>query len=213
MKVASPSLSRSGRKAQAERNDGRILDAARKVFLANPNAPMAAVAEEAQVGISALYLRYRSKDHLLRHLCLEGLHRYIKETETALDDRGDVWMAYSAFMRRIVEADTHALVLRLAGKFKPSKELYHVAAKSQGLTVKLFDRVKAAKMIRPDIGVVDIALIFEQLAAVQLGDPPKTAQLRQRYLALILDALRDSNAAPLPGPQPDWPDINTRWDR
>jgi AcrR family transcriptional regulator len=213
MKAAFPSPSTSGRKAQAKRNDERILGAARKVFLANPHAPISAVAAEAGVGISALYRRYRSKDELLRRLCSEGLKIYIAETEAALADRGDVWMAYSGFMRRIVEADTHSLVLRLAGTFKPRRDLYREAAKSQKLTVKLFERVKATGAIRSDIEVVDIALIFEQLAAVQIGSPRRTTQLRLRYLALILAALRASSSAQLPGPPPDWKDINSRWDR
>lgn len=165
------------------------------------------------MGISALYLRYRNKDELLRRLCSDGLQRYIAETEAALADRGDVWIAYSGFMRRIVEADTHSLVRRLAGTFKPSKELYREAARSQELTIKLFERVKAVGAIRSDVEVVDIALIFEQLAAVQIGSPRRTAQLRQRYLALILDALRAPNNESLPGPPPDWKDINSRWDR
>jgi AcrR family transcriptional regulator len=202
----------SGRQVQARRNNARIMQAARSVFLANPDAPISAVAKEAGVGISALYLRYRGKDELLRRLCAEGLQTYIAEAETALNEREDVWIAYSSFMRRIVDADTHALVLRLAGKFKPSRELYRLAAKSQGLTVKLFERVKAAKQIRSDIGVVDIALVFEQLAAIQIGDPDKTAHLRRRHLALSLDALRCKNAAPLPGPRPEWSDVNERWD-
>ena len=213
MKAPSPPSSTSGRKAQAKRNDERILHAALKIFLANPDAPISTVAAEAGVGISALYLRYRDKDELLRRLCSDGLQRYIAETEAAIADRGDVWIAYSGFMRRIVEADTHSLVRRLAGTFKPSKELYREAARSQELTVKLFKRVKAAGAIRSDIEVVDIALIFEQLAAVQIGSPRRTAQLRQRYLALILDALRAPNNKALPGPPPDWKDLNSRWDR
>jgi AcrR family transcriptional regulator len=207
------STATSGRKAQAKRNDERILDAARKVFLANPDAPVSAVAAEAGVGISALYLRYRRKEDLLRRLCSDGLQRYIAEAEAALSDRGDAWTVYCRFMRRIVDADTHSLVIRLAGTFKPSKALYLEAAKSQALTVKLFERVKAAKAIRSDVVVVDIALIFEQLAAVQIGSPRRTAQLRQRYLALILAALRAPTNEPLPGPPPDWKDINSRWDR
>jgi AcrR family transcriptional regulator len=213
MKATSSASPASGRKAQAKRNDERILTAARKVLLANPDAPISAVAAEAGVGISALYLRYRSKDELLRRLCSDGLQRYIAETEATLADRGDVWMAYSDFMRRIVEADTHSLVLRLAGTFKPSKELYREAAKSQELTIKLFERVKAAKAIRSDVEVADIALLFEQLAAVQVGDTRRTAELRQRYLALILDALRAPGTQPLPGPPPGWRDINSRWDK
>src|ERR1700730_6887879 len=43
----------SGRRAQAARNDDLILDAAREVFIADPGAPISAVAERAGVGISA----------------------------------------------------------------------------------------------------------------------------------------------------------------
>jgi AcrR family transcriptional regulator len=202
----------SGRRAQARRNDARILNAARKVLLANPEASVAAVAAEAGVGMSALYLRYRSKDELLRRLCSEGLQGYIAEAEKALADGGDVWIAYCGFMRRVVEADTHSLVLRLAGAFKPGKELYRQAAQAQRLTVRLFARVKAAGSIRADIEVGDIALLFEQLAAVRIGSPRRTAQLRLRYLGLIFDALRIAPTSQLPGPPPDWKDLNSRWD-
>jgi AcrR family transcriptional regulator len=63
----------SGRRKQAARNDGIILDAARAVFVADPTAPIAAVAERAGVGISALYRRHGSKEDLLRRLCGDGL--------------------------------------------------------------------------------------------------------------------------------------------
>jgi AcrR family transcriptional regulator len=201
-----------GRKAEARLNDGRILEAARRVFLANPKAPISAVASEAGVGVSALYLRYRSKEELLRRLCSDGLKLYIAEAEAALADDQDPWTAYAGFMQRIVDADTHSLVLKLSGKFKPGKALFQEAAKAQELNVRLFERTKAAGVIRADVGVVDIALLFEQLAAVQIGDPRRTVQLRRRYLALILDALRAPAAKTLPGPPPVWPEVNNRWD-
>jgi AcrR family transcriptional regulator len=211
MKMPSTSSPRTRRTAQATINDERILDAARRVFLQNPNAPIASVAAEAGMGISALYLRYRSKERLLRQLCLEGLRRYIAETEGALADPREIWVVYSDFMRRIVDADTHSLVLRLAGTFKPTKELRLEAARSQELTIELFARVKSTGFFRADVEVVDIALIFEQLAAIQIGGQRRTAQLRHRYLALTLDSLRSPVTSPLPGPPPSWEEINSRW--
>src|SRR5260370_31279612 len=74
----------SGRQAEAARNDQRILDSARAVFVADPGAPITAVAKHAHVGISALYTRYSSKEELLRPLCTDGLLIRVKETQPAL---------------------------------------------------------------------------------------------------------------------------------
>ena len=74
----------SGRRREAARNDIEILAAAREVFLADPSAPISAVADRAKVGISALYRRYASKDDLLRELARDGLVRYITELDRAL---------------------------------------------------------------------------------------------------------------------------------
>jgi AcrR family transcriptional regulator len=202
----------SGRRAEAARNDWLIMDAAREVFVADPAAPIAAVAKRAGVGIGALYRRYASKEELLRRLCAEGLRQYIATIEDALaQDDGDPWSAFTEFMRRIVDADTHSLTLRLAGTFSPTEELNREAARAQELNVRLLERTKAAGAIRPDIEVSDLSLLFEQLAAVRVADEERTRQLRHRYLALILDALRISSGSPLPGPPPDWEEISRRW--
>jgi AcrR family transcriptional regulator len=202
----------SGRRAQAARNDQVILEAAREVFVADPGAPVSAVAQRAGVGISALYRRYASKEELLRWLCLEGLHRYIAAAEAAIADEGDAWTAFSSFMRRVVEADTHSLTLSLAGTFTPIPELYREATRAQELNVRLFERARSAGAIRSDLEVDDLAFLFEQLAAIRVDDRERTSQLRQRYLALVLDGLRGGSAAPLPGPAPSWAEIGGRWD-
>ncbi|HXM55262.1 MAG TPA: helix-turn-helix domain-containing protein [Candidatus Dormibacteraeota bacterium] len=202
----------SGRQAQAARNDRVILEAARAVFIDDPEAPISAVAERAGVGISALYRRYASKEELLRRLCREGLERYIAAVEAALADEGDAWDAFAGFMRRAVDAETHSLTLRLAGTFAPTEDLYREAARAQELNELLFARVRGAGAIRADIEVDDIALLLEQLAAIRVGDGARTRELRRRYLALVLDGLRaPSSEGPLPGPPPTWKEVTERW--
>lgn len=201
----------SGRRAQAARNDQRVLDAARAVFTADPGAPIAAVAERAGVGISVLYRRYRSKDELLQRLSLEGLQHYVAEAEAALADEGDRWEAFARFMRRCVEAGTGALTVRFVGSFPATEELYRLGRKANELTQQLLERSKAAGVLRDDIAVGDVSLLFEQLQAVRVGDERRAAELRQRYLALILDALHMPSAAPLPGPAPNWDEISGRY--
>jgi AcrR family transcriptional regulator len=202
----------SGRRAQAARNDALILEAAREVFVADPGAPIAAVAERAGVGIGALYRRYPSKEDLLRQINAEALQRYIATAEAALADEGDPWRVFADFMRRIVDADTHSLTLRLAGTFTPTDELTREAAKAQELNVRLFERTRAAGAIRSDIEVGDITLLLEQLAAVRVAGEERTRQLRHRYLALLLDALHASSGTQLPGPPPGWEEISRRWE-
>src|SRR5213079_911937 len=91
----------SGRQAEAARNDQRILDSARAVFVADPGAPITAVAKHAGVGISALYTRYGSKEELLRKLCTDGLTVFVAETEAALErlrQGQDRWQVFADYM-------------------------------------------------------------------------------------------------------------------
>lgn len=201
----------SGRRAQAARNDRRILDAAREVFVADPQAPISAVAERAGVGISALYRRYGSKEELLRRLCAEGLRIYIAAAEDALADERDPWDAFTEFMRRVVDADTHSLTLRLTGTFTPTDELSREAARSQELSARLLERTKDGGAVRSDIETGDISMVLEQLAAVRVVDERRTRQLRHRYLALVLEALQTPSGSALDGPPPSWEEISRRW--
>jgi AcrR family transcriptional regulator len=209
--MSAASTPMSGRRAEAARNDQRILDAARAVFVADPGAPIAAVAEHAGVGISALYRRYASKEELLRRLCGDGLVAYIAAAEEALADDGDPWEAFVRFMRRIVDADTHSLTSRLAGRFTPTDELNRDAATAQELNERLVERTRAAGAIRDDLDVNDLSMVFEQLASIRLGDEDRTHQLRHRYLALLLEAMRGPSSSSLPGPPPTWQEITARW--
>ena len=202
---------RPGRQAEAARNDQLILDAARAVFIADPDAPVSEVAKRAGVGIAALYRRYPSTEDMLRKLSADGLNRYIAEAEAALADDRDPWTAFAAFMERIVAADTHSLTQRLAGTFTPTEDLYRDAARAQELNVALFERAREAGAVRPGMVVDDIAWVLEMVAAIRLRDGQRTGELRARYLALLLDGLRAPGPDPLPGPPPTWAEIGERW--
>lgn len=202
-----------GRQAQAAHNDELILQAAREVFLADPEAPVSAVAARAGVGIGALYHRYASKEDLLRTLCRDGQLIYLAEARRALEGGGDPWAAFTGFLRRIVAASTHGLTVRLAGTFEPTAEQMALAEQMRELGTELFERTRASGQLRPDISWLDVEYLMELLARVQLGDASRTAELRQRHLAVILDGLRSTGPTPLPGRPPTWPEQTERWVR
>jgi AcrR family transcriptional regulator len=203
----------SGRRAQARRNDPLIRQAAREVFTAHPEAPMSAVAARAGVGISALYRRYANKEDLLRQVARDGLHQYLDIAEAAANDDRDAWTSFADFMGRLLEAQTVAITMNLAGTFAPDEELYAMSMRAAELNEAIVERTKRSGSLRGDIAVDDLSLILEQVSSVRLGDGRRTQQLRQRYLELFLEGLRSTGADLLPGPPPEPDELASRWSR
>ena len=200
-----------GRQAEAARNDGRILDAALAVFIEDPGAPIARVADRAGVGISALYRRFPSKEALLQHLGVEGLRSYIAAVERALDDDGDPWSAFVEFMEHGVEAETSIMTVRFAGQYAPTPKLHQLRRDAYTATEALVARSQAAGALRADVGPGDIPLLFEQLQGIRGNSHEETLALRHRHLRLLLDALHLTTAAPLPGTAPTEPELSARY--
>jgi AcrR family transcriptional regulator len=200
----------SGRRAEAARNNELILAAAREVFIADPSAPISAVAARAGVGIGALYRRYESKEELIRVLCFQGLSNYVAVAEEAVAIE-DPWASFVHLMEGLVEASVHSLTIRLAGRFTPTDDFVPLVQRAERLNEELLGRAKSAGVVRPDLEVDDISLLLEQLAAIRVGDPQRTAQLRRRYLALQLEALRAPARGELPGPPPQPEELAVRW--
>ncbi|WP_327110617.1 TetR/AcrR family transcriptional regulator [Nocardia sp. NBC_01730] len=199
-----------GRKAQAARNDGLILEAARAVFLADANAPIAAVAEHAGVGISALYRRYPSKEVLLRTLCHEGLRRYNTEADAALED-SDGWRGLVGFLERVVDADVHSLTVHLAGTFTPDESILSDVMHSGEVTEEIVRRAHATGKLRGGVNPQDLGLILESCSAVVLPGRERTAQLRRRVLTMLVAGLAADGD--LPGPPPEAGEFAWRWER
>jgi AcrR family transcriptional regulator len=182
------------------------------VFLADPSAPVAAVAKRAGVGISALYRRHSSKEELLRRLCHDGLRRYLDEAAAALD-ASDGWAGFVGFLERVVAADVHALTVRLAGSFTPTAQMRADAARSGELTSELVARARASGRLRGDVVSEDVGFLLELCAAVRVPDTERTAELRSRYLALLVAGLEKGKGGRLPGPPPDGSEYGNRWRR
>ncbi|WP_154795430.1 TetR/AcrR family transcriptional regulator [Occultella kanbiaonis] len=216
--TSTPAL--SGRRAQAARNDGLILLAARTVFLRDAAAPMSAVAKEAGVGISALYHRYEGKEDLLRRLCADGLERFAEIAQTCLDTGADPWTTFTEFVSGIIDADVHALTVNLAGTFTPSEELGRLAQDASALGVRIFEAARDAGVLRPGLVAEDLTLLFDQVTAVVGADPERTQALRRRYLTIWFDGIAGDGApvgatgrgaADLPGPGPTPEEVGRRW--
>jgi len=112
-------------------------------------------------------------------------------------------------MQRLVAADTSSMTLALAGTFTPTPDMFALAERSNQLLNEFFERVR--DMLRPELSVHDISLVFEIVAAIKLGSPERTEQLRQRYLSIIVSGMHRSATGDLPGQPLTWQEIQARW--
>jgi AcrR family transcriptional regulator len=201
-----------GRRAEAVRNDDRVLHAARDALTQAPDASMAEIAARAGVGVGTLYRRYPNRDALLAQVCLDGVRRAQAAADLALDRaRSHPWGAFVGFVTTCLVDGDGSLVAALAGTVRPTAELVEAAERLRPTVQELLHSVQAAGAVRADITAADVAMILEQLRAVGVKDLQRAATLRRRYLGLVLQALRASGAAPLPGSPPAWDEIQERW--
>ena len=202
-----------GRRAEAARNDERVRRAAREVLAASRDAPMAQVANHAGVGVATLYRRYASREALVAETWLESVREVEAQARVALDRaRMFPWGAFVGFMTASVASGMGALAAALAEARPPAEDLVAAEGSMCAAIGELLEVAQQAGAVRPDVGVEDVRLLFEQLHAVRVADPAREATLRSRYLALVLQALRAPGAAPLPGPPPTAREVSSPYD-
>ena len=203
-----------GRQAEAARNHERLMRAAREVLAATPDAPMAHVASHAGVGVATLYRRYASREALVAETWLESVREVEAQARVALDRaRMFPWGAFVGFMTASVASGMGALAAALAQAAAPAEDLVAAERSMNAAIGELLEVAQEAGAVRPDVGVEDVRLLFEQLHAVRAADAAREATLRRRYLELVLQALRAPGAAPLPGPAPAAAELRGRYDR
>ena len=60
-------------------------------------------------------------------------------------------MAFAAFMARLLDAQTVAITMNLAGTFAPNEELYAMSERAAELNARIVERTKAEGGLRADV--------------------------------------------------------------
>lgn len=188
-----------GRQAEAARNDQRILDAARAVFLGDPAAPISAVAERAGVGIGALYRRYRSKEELLARLYADNLTKLLALAQRALDDDGDLWEVFCRYLHDSLDVGIGTISARFFGTFPLSDPVRADIATMAEIDREIFARVHAAGVLRPDVSSSDVLQVQHLVQRLRYADEQRSTELRHRYLSLFLAGAHADATLPLRG--------------
>jgi AcrR family transcriptional regulator len=208
-----------GRRAEAAVNDQRLLDAARDVFATQGyDAPVAAVAVAAGIGMGSLYRRYATKDDLLADVCLRSMRQMADLAGRAAASGGTAIGRLESFVRSCVAVRCGAFA-GVAGRIPVSDEMVAAAAESQQRAGRLVTAAHRECGLRSDAGVVDVLRLIELFARVpgRAGDPVD-ALVRERLLAIALAGLRSDAPSPpgaeparLPGRMPTLAEYRRRW--
>jgi AcrR family transcriptional regulator len=207
-----------GRQAEARRNDLAVLEAARDVFTAlGADAPIAAVAERAGVGMGTLYRRYGSKTELLQRLCLLAMEQALEAAEEALK-ADDPWTGLAGYIAACIELRSGALA-SLAGQIETTAEMRRTAQQGMTRMAEITARAHRDGSLRPDATAMDITWLIEQFSrrAPDSVDPDEERNVRSRLVAITLDGLYARTAAGpgeiLPGDPPSPVHYVNRWSR
>ncbi|MFD1535791.1 TetR/AcrR family transcriptional regulator [Nonomuraea guangzhouensis] len=188
-------------RADAARNFDRIVRAAREIYAERgPDAQLDEIARHAGVGNATLYRHFPDKTVLVRAAVDQAFDEEIAPAiEQALSDddprRGLVTVLEATLSMAAREHSTLAAA-RNAGAMTAE-----AGSRSFESLILLARRAQQAGLIRADLVPDDMPRIVVMLVSLLWTMDPHSDG-RQRYLALVLDALSPDAASPLPAAAP-----------
>jgi AcrR family transcriptional regulator len=172
------------------RNRARLLQAADEVFAARGgNATLDDIARHAGVGVATAYRHFANKQALLEAMFAQRLEQIV-ELLRAAEAEDDPRAALESFLYRLGELQSDDKGMREAMASSPALDKSEQIRNevTPGISL-LFDRAKAAGVLRPECEVADIGMVVHMLGAASEFSDERAPQLWRRYLDLLLDGL------------------------
>ncbi|MCU1657566.1 MAG: TetR family transcriptional regulator [Pseudonocardiales bacterium] len=185
----------------AARNRALLLEAARDVFAERGlDASLDDIAHRAGLGVGTAYRHFAKKQEIAEALFASVLDQVLAEIEHALTV-DDPWEALVTFFEAAAasQAKDRGLHQVLVGTYT-IEDMSPIRERLTASLVILFDRAKAAGVLRKDVEVTDVGAIFTMLGPVYDMSVAISSPVWRRYLALLLDGLRAVDQPPLPWP-------------
>ena len=175
----------------AERNRGRILDAARELFAQRGlGVTLNEIAHHAGVGVATVYRRFPDKDQLVEELFEERMDEIVALMEQALADP-DPWHGLVSFLARTsaMQAADAALKELVTDPSAAPGRISRIRARMPPMSEQLFEGARATGRLRDDIAAHDIPMLHLMIASVIDASRDVAPDLWQRYMAILIRGL------------------------
>jgi AcrR family transcriptional regulator len=189
----------------AERNRRRVLEAARSTFAEQGiDAPLENIARRADVGIATLYRRFPTREALIEETFELKALDYLRAAEEALR-ADDAWDGFRRYIERIckIQAEDRGSTDVLTTTFPTAKKLEAHRKESHKKAGELIERAKKQGALRADFVIGDLIFILMANGAFLQATRDVAPDAWKRYVALLLDALKEGDTSPLPPPATD----------
>ena len=192
-------------RADAERNRGRIVQAARRRFATDGlTASMASVAREAGVGKATLSRHFATREELISAAFADRMDDYLALTAQALADP-DPWHAFTHYVEAVcaMQAADRGFATVLSMTFPAAAELEARRSDAYRGFLELITRAKATGHLRVDFASEDLVVLLMANAGVIAATADAAPDSWRRLVGQMLRAFA-APGAPLP-PMPDPP--------
>ncbi|NDZ82463.1 helix-turn-helix transcriptional regulator [Streptomyces sp. SID10853] len=190
-------------RADARRNRDRVLVAARAVFAERGiEAPMAAVARRAGVGVATLYRHFPTRDALVRGAFAQQMETCGRALTDALADP-DPWRGFRRLVETVcgLQREERGFPAAFVAAF-PDSAADHAQSRERAERdlMTLVRRAQAAGALRADFHPTDLAVVLVAHCGLVTALPDDAAASR-RLVAYLLQSFRaDAADGPLPPP-------------
>ena len=191
-------------RADAARNQQRILTAARELFAARGlDITLDDVAEHAGVGVGTVYRRFANKRELIEGVFENTIENLAEQAELAFGNP-DPWDALVQFFEyacrnMAVNRGFGEVVLGLDNgqeRFSCMRDRVTPAVE------QIVDRARKAGVLRPDVASTDFLALIHMVDAIADFARSVNPDVWRRYFALMLDGIRADPAQREPLPTP-----------
>lgn len=193
-------------RADAARNRQTVLDTARRLYSRQGlDVPMDAVARAAGVGVGTVYRHFPDRTALVQAVVADRLAHVrglldAAGTGLAGPDPQDAW---DTFLTALLDSGLPMLLPLLVPHARDADvftaELAEGRARTMGVAARVVEAAQGLGLVRDDIGVPEIMLMFAAAMRTQPGLPDALdAALLERRGPLLRSALRPGGD-PLPG--------------
>ena len=182
-----------GLRKDAERNRQRVLTAARELFaIKGMEATLNDVAHHAGVGVGTVYRRFATKEDLVEAIFEDGIAEVVELAEKALQHENS-WEGFVWFIERQCElaATDRGLRQMIYSRAYGGDRVDCAREELVPRVYQLVERARRDGYLRPDIQHPDMPIMGLLAGTVSEWAGDVEPELWRRYLALLLEGMRN----------------------